>query len=301
MHLDSFLNYLQFERRFSAHTLKAYRSDLQQFHSYLEQRADILDPTQVDSRNIRFFVLDLVDEQRSPATIRRKLASIKAYYTFLRKRGFLRADPSRQVVSPKLRPPLPAYLPQKALRSLLAADNWGSDFAALRDRLLLHLLYETGMRRAELIQLAVSDCLLNEGSIRVTGKRNKQRQLPIGAGLIQRIQQYLAVRRELFGESPNSPLLLTDKGKAMYPKFVYNKVRHYLGTVSSAESRSPHVLRHSFATHLSDYGADLNAIKELLGHANLAATQIYTHTSIEQLKRIYQQAHPGGKEQSEDE
>jgi len=295
-HLSSFIHYLQFEKRLSAHTVLAYRKDLEQFFAFLEET--LASPAQaagVTFRHVRSWVVDLLSQGRSPRTIQRKLSTLKAYFSFLLKRGVVARNPMLKVAIPKTGKRLPATVADGALERLLDGSHFGEDFIGWRDRLLLEILYNTGMRRSELIALRLDDIYPDRRLLKVRGKGRKERLIPYGQSMEQALAGYLRQRQEAFAGTQESTLLLTQKGKPLYPKLVYLVVRQYLSLVTTAEQRSPHVLRHSFATHLSDQGADLNAIKELLGHASLAATQIYTHNSMEKLRRVYRQAHPKGR------
>lgn len=231
----------------------------------------------------------LMESGVSPRSVNRKLSSVKSFFRYLQREG-LSDNPAATVRGPRTGKPLPAFVREEEINRLLDEHDFGEGFSGMRNRMIVEMLYGTGMRRAELIALRDEDVRLEEGVIRVTGKRNKQRQVPLFPELTASLREYLAVRAERFPEA--EWLLVTDHGKQLYPSFVYRVVRKYLGLVTSLEKRSPHVLRHTFATHLLNRGADLNAIKEILGHANLTATQIYTHSTFEQLKKVYKQAHP---------
>ena len=293
MTVDSFLNYLSNERRYSPHTVTAYGKDLTQFLTYARRFYAISQPGEVTRTIVRDWLAHLMENEYSPAAIRRKLSSLKSFYRLRQERGFQQENPTLKIPTPKLSRRLPATIEKKDLQRLFHQLSLNvEDFAGLRDYLLLSLLYETGMRRSELIGLTLSDADVESRRLTVTGKGNKQRLIPFSAKLGELIEHYVAKRSAVFKDSTSSSLLLTDRGKPLYPKWVYNKVTHYLGGVSTEDKKSPHVLRHSFATHLSDNGADLNAIKTLLGHSNLAATQIYTHGSVERLRAVYEQAHP---------
>ncbi|MCB9080325.1 MAG: tyrosine-type recombinase/integrase [Lewinellaceae bacterium] len=292
MDLTRFLQYLEFEKRFSPHTITAYRLDIAQFLAFLADQYDGIPAAEVTHQEVRAWVVELLSQDRAPSSIRRKLASLKSYFRFQQKHGYRTDNPLRQVPVPKMGKRLPVFVPEQAMENLLEQTTWPEGFSGLRDQLLVELLYGTGMRRAELLGLTCSAVDLHRGEVKVLGKRQKERLIPVGHSLQGLLEAYMAARREAFPTVATDHLLLTDKGEALYPKFVYNTVRRYLHLVTTLEKRSPHVLRHSFATHLSDRGADLQAVRELLGHANLAATQIYTHNSIEKLKRVYQQAHP---------
>lgn len=228
----------------------------------------------------------------SANSINRKVSSLKSLYLYMKRRGVVEKNPTARIVSLKKEKRLPVTVDEKSIQKLLHFLKKKDGFSGMRDRLMVELLYQTGMRRSELISLQHSDIDLQLGQLKVTGKGNKQRIIPIGPGLSAVIRQYAIEKEREFGQDVSPVLLVTDKGIQLYPKFVYNRVTKLISLVSSAEKRNPHVLRHSFATHLSNRGAELNAIKELLGHESLAATQIYTHNSIEKLKKAYQKAHP---------
>jgi integrase/recombinase XerC len=295
MQLDTFINYLQYEKRFSPHTITAYRKDLEQFLTFIENIAGLERIDEVQHTHVRSWVVELLSCDISPRTINRKLSALKTFFHWLRRRDYLEHNPMRKVTTPKTGKRLPSFVQPGEMERLLEHVEFGEDFPGQRNRLLLEMLYATGMRRAELIGLKLDDIDWAQGLLRVMGKRRKERLIPFSKELGRRVETYRQLRQQTFPEAAYPQLFLTDKGEPLYPKLVYNIVRRYLSLVTTLEQRSPHVLRHSFATHLSDNGADLNAIKALLGHANLAATQIYTHNSIEKLKRVYEQAHPKAK------
>ena len=289
MTTERFLRYLQYEKRFSMHTIEAYQTDLKQFSAYLQNQYEIIEPTAIQHIHIRSWAVSLMEQKCAATTIRRKLSTLKSYFRFLQREKTIARSPMLQVSLPKLGKRLPAVVPEQDLNTLLDPVEAPLDYLGLRDQVVIELLYLTGMRRAELIGLKVSDIHLNTHTIKVLGKGNKERLIPISHTTATLLKHYLELRRETFPHSTQTALLLTHTGEPAYAKLIYRIVKAYLSTVTSQEKRSPHVLRHSFATHLSDHGADLNAIKELLGHSSLAATQIYTHHSIERLKKIYQQ------------
>ena len=297
MQFPEFIAHLKHQRRLSEHTVTAYRGDLKQFAEYCARVYEVKQAGEVNKAMVKSWLTELVtDKGLSASSIRRKLASIRALYQYRQRRGRQQNDPTTNIPVPKLPKRLPTTIAETDIKHLFDAfpdplEN--NDFPLLRDHVLLALLYQTGMRRAELINLTVANVDFSAGRLSVLGKGGKQRLIPIG----QRLQELLARYSEVREAHPGSELpqlLLTDRGKAMYPKYVYNKVTRYLGGVSTEAKRSPHVLRHSFATQLLEGGADLMAVKELLGHANLAATQVYTHNSITRLQDVYRQAHPGG-------
>jgi integrase/recombinase XerC len=289
MSIADFIVYLQKEKRFSTHTLKAYQADLENASLYLKQEYELDELKNASSQMLRSWVVFLMEDGLRPKSVNRKISSLKSYFNFLRKKGQLQINPTAKLISPKVDKPLPIYLKESEVNNIFNELEFSSDFEGQRDRLMLDLFYSSGIRLSELIELKEHDLNQAESQIKVLGKRNKQRIIPIPQATLDDLLVYIGLKRG-FCSSPY--LFVTDKGKNLYPKFVYRKVNYYLGQVSSLSKKSPHVLRHTFATHMLNNGADLNAIKELLGHANLSATQVYTHNSIEKLKNIYNQAHP---------
>lgn len=294
MYESTFLHYLQYEKRFSPHTLTAYKSDLHQFLAFVSEQFSLSEPQNVTHQHVRAWVIQLLGNDVAVSSVRRKLSVLKTYFRFLLKQEHVSVNPMQKVLVPKAGKRLPVYVPEQAMYQLLQQLDWPEGFPGMRDRLIIDLLYHTGMRRAELLGLKLSDIQLKNRLLRVMGKGQKERLVPYGPVLSEELDAYIDARREV-AEPGVQSLIVTDKGQAAYPRYIYGVVHRYLSMVTTIEKRSPHVLRHSFATHLSDSGADLNAVKELLGHANLAATQIYTHNSIEKLKNVYHQAHPKGK------
>ncbi len=295
-HLNSFIQYLEFEKRFSSHTITAYRQDIRQFFDFLLNQYELENVQEVTPQQVRAWIVQLMMAQYEAKSVRRKISSLKTYFKFLQKNELLAANPTSHLILPKIKKRLPVTIRPENLEKLFSDIEFKSDWTGKRDKLILELLYSTGMRRAELLGIKISAIDFGRSVIKVTGKGNKERNIPFGKRLGNNMQSYISEINKILKENgiANDYLFLTDKFQPLYPKFVYNITKRYLGMVTGIEKRSPHVLRHSFATHLSENGADLNAIKELLGHANLAATQIYTHNSIEQLKKVYQKAHPKG-------
>jgi integrase/recombinase XerC len=289
--MDAFLDFLRFEKRYSPHTLVSYKTDLGQFAAYLKSAYELHDPAQATHPLIRGWVVELMQENLDPRTVNRKVACLRSYYKFLLRTGAIASNPMLRIKAPKMARKLPEFVPE-ALNGLLNSFEFGDDFAGLRDQLVLEMLYGTGIRLSELIGIHADDVSLGASTVRVTGKGNKQRLVPLNPTLKLVIEKYQAMRAHEFG-AVGSPLLLTDKGDAMYEKFVYRTVKRYLSQITTSNSQQhPHALRHAFATHLLGKGADLNSIKELLGHASLAATQVYTHLSVDRLKSVFEQAHP---------
>ncbi|WMX14779.1 MULTISPECIES: tyrosine-type recombinase/integrase [unclassified Aureispira] len=295
MELTAFLNYLEYERRYSKHTITAYKRDLTQFITYLKDLYDLNEWAKLKSIHLRSWVVALMQQELSATSIHRKISSLKTYHKFLLTTQRISNQSFPQVLLPKKSERLPAFVEKSQLNKLQTKVVFPDGFSGLRDYLILEILYVTGMRRSEVINMKWSDVDFQNQHFRIEGKGNKVRLVPFGKPLKETLLNYEQLVQETFLENQETVVFLTDKGRPMYPKFVYNKVKHYLSLITTAQKRSPHVLRHSFATHLANNGADLNAIKELLGHANLAATQVYTHNSIEQLKKVYEQAHPKAK------
>jgi integrase/recombinase XerC len=287
-----FLRYIQYEKRFSPHTILAYSNDLRQFLVYIQQEFGLTSEEEVGHSHIRAWMVQLISAGHSPRTVNRKLSTLKAFFKFLVQRQYLSSNPTAKATAPKTGKRLPAALKTSELEHLFTHVAFEEGYIGSRDRLLLELLYATGIRRAEAISLKCSDIDLGRLQVKIIGKGSKERLIPISRNLGQALEAYLAEREQAFPASPVNGLFLTGLGKPMYPKLVYDIVRKYLSAVTDNEKKGPHALRHSFATHLSENGAPLNAIKALLGHSSLASTQVYMHNSIERLRQVYQMAHP---------
>jgi len=293
--MDLFFNYLRSERRYSSHTLLSYQTDLRQFAEYLQTTYELTDLAQADHTLVRSWVVTLMQQDLDPRTVNRKIACLRSYFKFLLTTGRISRNPMLRIKAPKMAKKLPDFVPESSLNGLLNSFEFPDTFVGARDQLVLELLYGTGIRLSELIGIAPDDVSLHGQTVRVTGKGNKQRLVPLNQTLVTVLERYIAFRKREIGAIDNTrtALLVTEKGEPMYEKLVYRTVKHYLSQITTASSQQhPHVLRHSFATHLLNKGADLNAIKDLLGHANLAATQVYTHLSIDKLKSVFEQAHP---------
>ncbi|MCL2289652.1 MAG: tyrosine-type recombinase/integrase [Bacteroidetes bacterium] len=291
--INTFLDYLQFEKRASEHTVISYRNDLEQFWSYSQQAFPNLEWKEVDSVIIRTWLITLMEKKISPRSINRKMSALKSFYKYHIKMNVFETNPMLQVHAPKMRQRLPQFVEEKDMEKLFSADLFAESFEGWRDRAVLELFYATGMRLSELRMLTFSDIDLCNNQVKVLGKRNKERIIPFGHTFQYVFNKYLESYTEKFSApAQNNFVFVNVKGKQLAPKNIYTVVRKYLDMITTIEKRSPHVIRHTFATHLLNRGADLNTIKELLGHSNLAATQVYTHNSIEKLKSIYQQAHP---------
>jgi len=288
--INDFLRYLQAEKRYAEHTIKAYKNDLSQFHAFCQESDN--KGMDLHFKAIRSWVVHLMDSGYSSRTVHRKLTSLSSYCNYLIKEGHLDANPVERVLKPKLSKRVPAFLEEGKLDLLLDEYDFGEGFTGSRNRLVLDLLYQTGMRRSELIGLETGSINREGKSVKVMGKRGKERIIPVGDKLLAAIEEYMVLRTEVVADKPGDCLIVTEKGGAAYDKLVYRIVNNYLAMVTTLDKKSPHVLRHTFATHMLNRGADLNAIKELLGHANLSATQVYTHNTYKKLKSIYNQAHP---------
>jgi integrase/recombinase XerC len=291
--INTFLDYLQFEKRASEHTIISYRNDLEQFWNYFQQAFSNSNWKQIDSVIIRTWLITLMEKKTSPRSINRKMSALKSFYKYQIKMGIFETNPMLQIHAPKMRQRLPQFVEEKDMEKLFSADLFAENFEGWRDRTMLELFYATGMRLSELRMLTFSDVDLYNNQVKVLGKRNKERIIPFGHTLQHVFSKYLESYTENFdAPTQNNLVFVNVKGKPLAPKSIYTVVRKYLDMITTIEKRSPHVIRHTFATHLLNRGADLNTIKELLGHSSLAATQVYTHNSIEKLKSIYQQAHP---------
>jgi integrase/recombinase XerC len=289
---ESFLQYLQIEKQYSPHTVRSYQNDLDQFHLFLSKNGISDNPQEITSHDVRAWIVSMLDRKYSAVSVHRKISCLRIFYRYLRKEGIVQNDPIEKVVLPKRRKKLPVFVSEDAIGNLLDKHDFGNDFTGIRNRTIIEMFYLTGMRRAELIGLKNRDVDLSTLTIKVTGKRNKQRIIPMVKSFTGRIEEYIKVREEKGFPGNDDWFFVTGKGNKLYDKYVYNTVKSYLAMVTTIEKISPHVLRHTFATHMLNRGADLNSIKELLGHANLSATQIYTHNTFEKLKKVYKQAHP---------
>lgn len=292
MIVAQFLTYLQHEKRYSPHTIQSYHTDLLQFSGYLEEVFE-LSPEAAVYMHVRNFMVNLMEQGITENAVGRKLSTLRSFYKYLFREGLIVVNPMTLVKAPKVPKRLPVFVEDHKLDDLLdSADYFNDSFGSVRDKLVIELLFGTGMRLAELLLLRETDLSRYDSTIRVTGKRNKERIIPVGKPLVAQIIAYLDLKTLQNFDNKSTFLIVTDKGADAYPKMIYRIVTGYLGFVSTQDKKSPHVLRHSYATSLLNRGADLNAIKELLGHSSLAATQVYTHNSVERLKSIYKQAHP---------
>lgn len=292
--IDKFLEYLQVEKRYSPLTIEAYRQDLIQFCDFLGQDAERLDPRGISKDDIRDWSSHLIDEKISARSVNRKITSIRSYLKYCLRVGLIDKDVSHDIIRQKENKKLPVFYKEKEMERALESEQYADDFESIRDNLIIELLYQTGMRRAELISLDDSSFQLSENTVRIFGKRRKERIVPFGEQLKQQIEEYIEVRDNNVEREDNAFFVLPN-GKRIYPMKVYQIVHNRMSEVSTLQKQSPHVLRHTFATTMLNEGADINTIKKLLGHANLAATQIYTHTTFEQIKDVYKHTHPRAK------
>jgi integrase/recombinase XerC len=290
---ESFISYLKYEKRTSPHTVVAYKKDLDQFVLYCTEAIGEFDVNRVDAKGVRSWIVSLMEEHLTPRTVNRKVSTVKAFFRYLMKENIVESNPAVNLPLPKVRKKLPLFVEENNLHHLLDNGYFANDFRGIRDKFIIALLYGTGIRLAELLTLKESDFDTNGNLIKVFGKRQKERIIPYPREMNKLLFEYLDIRNKETGYNSGT-LLVTESGKPVYEKLIYRVVKKNLEYVTSLEQKSPHVLRHSYATHLLNKGADLNAVKELLGHANLSATQVYTHTTFEKLHDIYKQAHPRG-------
>jgi integrase/recombinase XerC len=289
----AFTNYLKFEKRYSPHTLRAYQDDLNQFAVFLQTTFSVSSPNEASTTFIRSWLASLKDDKISSKSINRKISSLKSFYRYQLRTGDILKTPMKGIISPKTGKRLPVYVEEKDMMTLLRQVEFPDNWQGKTDRLLIHLFYHTGMRLSEVIQLRPGQVDFQNRSLRVLGKGNKERILPMGGALAGMIRNYMD-EKSAAGFAGDGALMVGRTGKKLYPKYAYLAVKKYLGLITTVDKKSPHVLRHSFATHLMNHGADLNAVKELLGHSSLAATQLYTHNSIEKLKEVHKKTHPRG-------
>ena len=288
--IDAFENYLRLEKKYSPHTVTAYLTDVEEFDAFLKEEDPTVELSKVNYPLIRSWIIHLVESKITNRSINRKIASLKAYYAFLVRSLAIKSTPFLQHIPLKTQKKLSIPFSEKEIEDVLSIPTEEDSYTSLRNRMIIELFYATGIRRSELIELRINDIDLSQKTIKVLGKRNKERIIPLIHTVVESLEKYLLIRKDV--ETSEEFLFLTNNGKKMYPKLVYNIINSYFSSVTTKQKKSPHVLRHSFATHLLDNGADLNAVKELLGHAGLAATQVYTHSSIAELKNQYKNAHP---------
>ena len=289
--IQSFLSYIAYERRYSTHTIEAYQNDLEQFYYYLKtdyEKDGIELATHIE---IRSWIVKMMEREITPRSINRKLSSLKSFYKFVMRKGILTKSPMAKVLAPKTSKRLPVFVEKTGIERLLKDIEFPDSFEGVRDKTVIDLFYNTGMRRSELLNLKETDIDSYQAQIKVLGKGNKERIIPIQPQLRDGLQLYITYKNSSITH-PSTFLFVNKDGKQLAPANIYQIVKKYLNLVTTVDKKSPHVLRHSFATHLMNNGADINAVKELLGHSSLAATQVYTHNTIDKLKDIYKQAHP---------
>jgi integrase/recombinase XerC len=288
----SFFDYLTYEKKYSAHTLTSYKNDISQFIAFINPNKESFAITDINYQQIRAWVASLLKDKIAARSVNRKLSSLKSFFKYLQRQQIIDVNPMSKISGPKTPKRLPVFVDEHQMEDLFAEVKFEDGFNGLRDRLILDLFYQTGIRRSELTNLKEIDLDLFNSTIKVLGKRNKERIIPISLPLKRNLESYLQVKQEL--NLSNMMLLVSEKGHTLSEQAVYNSVKKYLSQVTTIQKKSPHVLRHTFATHLLNNGADINAVKDLLGHANLSATQVYTHNTIDKLKKSYKQAHPRG-------
>lgn len=288
--IKNFLDYLTIEKRYSVHTTISYRNDLNQFNLYLSESYSGIKFQKVEMIHVRSYMVHLLESKLAKSTVARKVSSIKSLYKFMKKEQLISSSPIQLLETPKLDSRLPVFLKEEEVVNLFEEFKFEDSFSGKRDKMILYLFYQTGIRLSELI--GIKDVDVRNGELKVLGKRNKERIIPLSNNIQPLIDQYLNLKDELGFKKKY--FFVTDNGNKLYEKFVYRKVNYYLSMVSSKQKKSPHILRHTFATHMLNNGADLNSIKEILGHENLSATQVYTHNTFQKLKSIHKQSHPRG-------
>jgi integrase/recombinase XerC len=291
---SDFIEYLKFEKRYSLHTIKAYQEDLALFFQFINTSFDHPGLSEISSTFVRSWLAYQKEKGDTAKSITRRISTLKSFFKYKMKTGRLAATPMAVIVSPRVNKRLPSFIEEKSLSTLFVHVEFPDNWEGQMNRFMLILFYSTGMRLSEMVTMKATQADLAKGNLKIVGKGNKERLIPLSAELKTLVTSYLNARKEKFGGEAGPELLLNEKGTALHPRYVQIIVKQYLSLVTTAEKKSPHVLRHSFATHLMNNGADLNAVKELLGHSSLAATQIYTHNTIEKLKDIHKKAHPRG-------
>ena len=286
MFIDNFQEYISVEKRFSKNTVISYLQDLNQFFKFLSSEFNISNITEINFHLVRHWITSLLENGLEASSVNRKISTLKTYFRFLEREGYVKENPMFKIISPKAKKRLPIFLEEEKINNLLDDIKFESGFKGQRDKLIIELFYLTGMRLSELINIKIKDLNFNNFEVKVIGKRKKERIIPLSDKIIKSIKMIIDNKNQ------EDYLFTNTKGDKLYNKMVYRVVTKYVGKVSSIKKKSPHILRHTFATHMLNNGADINAIKELLGHSNLSATQVYTHNTIEKLKKVYHQSHP---------
>lgn len=288
---DSFLDYLRYERNYSEKTVLAYGEDVSQLREFAQERMEKFDPAEVKPELVREWIVSLMDQGYTSTSVNRKLSSLRSFYKYLLRQGEVSVDPLRKITGPKNKKPLPSFLKESEMNKLLDDTDFGEGFKGCRDRLIIEMFYATGMRLSELIGLDDKDVDFSASLLKVTGKRNKQRLIPFGDELKETMLEYVDIRNEMISGRSDA-FFVRENGERLYKNLVYNLVKRNLSKVATLKKKSPHVLRHTFATTMLNNEAELGAVKELLGHESITTTEIYTHATFEELKKVYKQAHP---------
>ncbi|MCF8364731.1 MAG: tyrosine-type recombinase/integrase [Bacteroidales bacterium] len=291
---QDFIQYITHEKRYSRHTITSYDTDLKQFQDFILSQFGVINLKNADHYIVRSWLVDLLEKKNSTLTINRKISCLKSFYKYLLRDGHVSSNPMLKVIAPKTGKKVPEFVKEKDMEMLLQNIDFGNDFEGIRNKLIIETFYTTGIRVSELNNIKITDVNLEAETIKIHGKRDKERLIPISGYLAESIKKFITIRDSIFNKSEESKpyLFITSRGKQTYSRLIYRIIYKYISYVSTNSKKSPHTLRHSFATVMLNKGAELNAIKELLGHSNLSATQVYTHNSIEKLKTIYKQAHP---------
>ena len=292
--ISRFSDHLKFEKRYSAHTVRSYHDDLTQFNDYLETQFGGMKLRDISAPVVRSWLASMKQHKMTARTITRKISTLKSFYKFMMRSGMVAKSPMTGIVSPKLAKKLPSYVEEKQLKTLFRDVEFEDDWNGYTAKVAIRMLYQLGIRLSELVNCREAQVDHANRQVKILGKGNKERIIPVGKELLKLLKDYAGKKRQVFEQPEKTYLLVTGKGKKLYPKYIYRLTHDYLELVTTIEKKSPHVLRHSFATHLMNNGAELNAVKDLLGHASLAATQVYTHNTIEKLRNVHKRAHPRG-------
>ncbi len=292
--ISRFSDHLKFEKRYSAHTVRSYHDDLTQFNDYLETQFGGMKLRDIAAPVVRSWLASMKQHKMTARTITRKISTLKSFYKFMMRSGVVAKSPMTGIVSPKLAKKLPSYVEEKQLKTLFRDVEFEDDWNGYTAKVAIRMLYQLGIRLSELVNCREAQVDHANRQVKILGKGNKERIIPVGKELLKLLKDYAGKKRQVFEQPEKTYLLVTGKGKKLYPKYIYRLTHDYLELVTTIEKKSPHVLRHSFATHLMNNGAELNAVKDLLGHASLAATQVYTHNTIEKLRNVHKRAHPRG-------